>query len=711
MDKLRLSLTVLLLTCTSLVFSQEENMDTIADYHHLLAYVVAALLMGTFVMVFSNFVYHFHSKETANRVDQLNTQLGLVLDSNKTQVWTYDVERQSVTVISNLSMTRKVFSPMDFSQAFDHDDFTVLRQHVNAISSRQRESAKILIRGKAVTDHPEEQRIFEVNVSVLHYDKQKRPTVLLGIQRDITDDRQRREKVRNLTLRYHTVFNSSLVDMIYYDKDGLLTDINDRACETFKVADREALLNRHVKMTDIPLYRQLDIQDLDVVKLSTFTDIDQVKREDERIPESKLGGKFYYEAVISTLRDTDGQLLGVMAAGRNITDMVLSHHRQQEASRKLAKTTQDIQSYINDINYTLRVSGVMLANYFPDTHTLELSSDLNRAQFQLPQLRCMTLIELSDRQHAHGLFRRMDSRRSGAFSATVRTILRDEQGRNIYLSFTIIPMKGKEGDITHYFGMCQNSTEMAYTEARLREETIKAHETEELKNTFLLNMSYEIRTPLNAVLGFAGLFNSPHDPEDELVFSEEIKRNTADLLNLVNDILFVSKLDARMVEFNYRECDFAVLFDGYCYMGWSNLAPGVKVTVENPYNRLCVKIDDQNLGLVIQKLCNHAAFFTREGTIRAKYEYRHGELNISIEDTGKGISHETLQHVFERFMRDQENEQHGTGLDLPIVKELVEQMGGTVEIQSEQDKGTTFYVIIPCEMTAMEKKSEQDMVI
>jgi len=141
-------------------------------------------------------------------------------------------------------------------------------------------------------------------------------------------------------------------------------------------------------------------------------------------------------------------------------------------------------------------------------------------------------------------------------------------------------------------------------------------------------------------------------------------------------------------------------------MGWSDLSPGVKVTVENPYSRLIVKIDEQNLGDIIQKLCSHASRMTTEGTIRAKYEYRHGELSISIADTGRGLSKKSLPHVFDRFARDENNKRNGTGLDMPIIREQVQQMGGSIEIQSEEGKGSTVYLIIPCEMSSLEKKTE-----
>ena len=160
-----------------------------------------------------------------------------------------------------------------------------------------------------------------------------------------------------------------------------------------------------------------------------------------------------------------------------------------------------------------------------------------------------------------------------------------------------------------------------------------------------------------------------------------------------------------MVVFNYRETDFATLFEGYCYMGLAMMEQNVKVQVENPYTHLMVVIDDQSLGEVIQKLCRNAVRMTKAGTIRAKYDYRHGELNIAIEDTGRGLSERDLKRVFDRFARDENNEREGTGLDMAIIKELVEQMGGTIELQSEEGKGSAAYVIIPCEMTAMEKKN------
>ena len=696
----KLSTTLLMLLFSATAYAQSENWSTVADRYHLSAYLVAILLIGVFVLIFSNRLYYYREQEVSNRAKQLNTQLALVLNSNKTEVWTYDTTK-IFTHISSETVTRTFYAPIDFSQFYNHDDFGELRTRITNVLIENSLSETLLVRSY------DGQKTYEINISVLKRDQKHHPTMLLGIQRDITESKRRGEKAHNLSLQYQTVFNSSLVDMIFYGSDGRLMDLNEKACETFMIADRESFLKKNVHINDIPSYRHINIHELyDSIRLSSITDIDQVKREDERIPDIKLGGTFYYEAILSPIRDEAGVLHGVMAAGRNITEMVESHRKQEEEVQLLQQTNQQIQSYIQNINYTLKASGVRIITYHPGRHELRIFSDLNKVQYSLSQIRCVSLIHESDRRRLRGLFMRMDQGKAGNISEVLHTIFRDPQKRDVYMNFSLIPMTDKEGRVTLYFGLCRDETEMTYTEMRLMEETKKAQETEELKNTFLLNMSYEIRTPLNAVLGFAELFNSPHDVEDEPVFAQEIKRNTDELLNLVNDILFISRLDAKMVEFPKEPSDFATLFDGWCYMGWSALNPQVKTAIDNPYNHLVLNIDEQHLGQVIPKLCTCSANYTNEGVVRAKYEYHHGELNIVIEDTGRGVKKELLPHIYERFFKDDQNKISNTGLDIPIVKELVEQMGGQLEIQSEQGKGTTCYVMIPCEMISREKKTE-----
>ena len=698
------------LTVPLAVMAQEENMETILDIHHILAYLVAAFLISVFVMIFFNRVIYYREQDVTKQGKQLIAQLSLVMTSNKTAAWTYDAKHDLYKIVAEQGTSETTYTPFEFSQFYDRNDFAELLKVMSKVRERITPSETIIVRSTPIKSESgkDYQHIYEITITVLRKGKSGFPLQLLGTQRDITDEQQRAEEAKRTAMRYQTLFDSSLVDMVYFDGEGTMLDINDKACESYFIKDRKALIAKKPKYTDWPSMRDIDLTSDTPTPSSSIVDLKNVKNPVGSLASHDWGGdKIYFERTTTLLRDKDGKLNGIMMAGRNITDMVNSFHQQKKTSLLIESRIKDIQQYIQNINYSLKVSDVRMVNYHPDTHNLDISSDLNATEYTLPQLRAFIMVHPDDYAKAERLFCRMDRLHPGTFSETVRTIMRDNQGRHVYLNFNMMPITDSEGKITHYFGMCRNETEMTYTELRLQEETEKAQEEERLKNTFLLNMSHELRTPLNAVIGFAELFNSEHSEEDEPIFAEEIKKNTGVLLALINDILFLSRLDARMIEYNYQECDFALLFDGWCYMGWSNLQPNVKAVVDNPYNRLLVNIDQQNLGMVIQKLCTHSGATTKEGTVRAKYEYRHGELNITIDDTSKGMSPQELENAFNRFANEDNNDAEGTGLDLPIVKELIEQMGGSIEVQSERDKGTTFFVTIPCEMGVLEKKVQE----
>ena len=687
-----------------LAHAQIEDVRAAFDGQHLAAYLVAAFLVSVFVMLFYNRVYYYREKQVSTNTERLNAQLAMILESSKTQTWTYNVNKQTFTVFSEHGQKETTYIPLDFSAFYDREDFKSLRQIIRDICNWESRFGSLTMKSAPDKDTDGKVHIYNVTVSILRYDNRNKPTVLLGTQQDITEDQEKAEKIGNLALMYHTVFNTSLIDMIFFGADGVLEEINDKACESLMIKDKQALIDSKYNMTDLPALKDFDFNTFDKIFCSAYTKVEDIKHPLGEIEEGQKG--FYYEQNVTTIHDHEGRLSGVVMACKNITDMVLSQHRQKEAAQQLKETTEAIEAYIRNINYSLKVSDVRLMNYNPDTHVLEVSSDLKQAQYRLTQVRALSLIKPEMRRKARGLLTRMDNRKKGVISTTLETLMRDDFGRHIFLNFNMMPITNKDGEVTHYFGMCRNETEMTYTEMQLQEEQAKAQETEQLKNTFLLNMSYELRTPLNAVLGFAGLYNGEHSEEDEPVFAEEIKKNTGILLQLINDILFISRLDARMIEHNYQMSDFALLFEGWCYMGWTNVAPNVKTIVENPYNQLVVNIDQTNLALAIEKVCTVTAMHTVEGSIRAKYEYRQGELMITIEDTSPGLSPEAMRKVFDRFVHDDNVINQGTGLDMPIVKELIEQMNGSIELQSEEGKGTTIFIGIPCEMASFDKKTE-----
>ena len=684
--------------------SQVDVVKQAFNPDHIVVYIMAAFLISVFVLLFYNRLYVFKEQDAKARSQSMNNRLALVLQTGNLKLWLYDVASRHYFTLSENGDYEHEYNPVDFADFFERDDFERMRKEVFDICEGRGSSSFVKLRSNQ--KNKEQQNFYEVKLSIVGTDKKGRVRQLLGVQHDVTADMLKQKKVNELLLRYHTVFNTSLIDMLFYDSNGVLRDINDKALRSFHVPNREFVLNGKFLLQNNPFFSKFKLEDAKDTRSSSIINFKDF--QDKRYNTESLGleGKMYYESTINPIRDAQGRLEGFYMAGRNVTEMVESYHHQQESTNRLRKVNADIENYITNINYALRVSDVRLVNYYPQRYTLEVSSNVSGGQLRLSQLRCIRLATPPFRRVVSSMLNRMDHLTPYYISHTIETEIRDKKGRQIWLMFHMVPIRDSEGKVVRYFGLCRNMTDMVETERHLAIETKKAQETELLKQSFLTNMSYEIRTPLNTVVGFAELFEAEHDEADEAIFVEEIKRNSNSLLELVNDILFLSRLDANMLEYNKADIDFALIFDSHCQMGWSGVTPKVKTIIENPYEHLVVNIDFEHLGKVIEKLCANSVHFTSEGFIRAKYEYRHGELTISIEDTGGGIDPEGLAHAFDRFARDQQERMCGTGLNLPIVQSLVEQMGGTIELQSELNKGTTAWVTIPCEAKLIEKKRE-----
>ena len=673
--------------------------------HYALA-LSAVLLVAILVVVLYNRVYMRRANEANARRKEQNAHLALVLQAGRLRIWKYHPATRHYLFLSEEGTMEQRYNPIDFQQFFERDDFERLRTAIFDICEGKQNSAVLTLVSNVKDDAF--LRHYEMTVSVDRRDSRGRVTSILGIQHDVTDEYRRLETVNQLLLRYHTVFSTSLVDMLYYDNKGVLQDINERACQAFGVPNRKYVLNNKFLLKNNPFFADLSLETMDNTRTSCIVDFGDYTDPVYHIDELGLADKkMYYESTINPIRDADGNLEGVYMAGRDITEMVMSYRRQKEGAEKLRKVNEDIRQYISNINYALRISDIRMVNYYPKSFTLEMSDNITQSQMKLSQLRCIRLATPRFRRTVSSVLNRMDHLSPYNIQVNIETEIRDKKGRQIWLLFNLVPMLDADGKVERYFGMCRNMTDMVETENRLAVETKKAQETELLKQSFLSNMSYEIRTPLNNVVGFAGLFNTPHDEADEPAFVEQIKTNSNNMLTLVNDVMLLSSLDANMVEYRKDDIDFAQIFASHCQMGWSNANPQIKTIIDNPYESLVVNIDMEHVGKVIEKLCWLSALTLKEGYAKARYEYRRGELLITIEDSGDGIPEEGMAHIFDRFVHNIDNHLLGTGLDLPIVQAIVRQMGGTIEIESKLHQGTTAWVSIPCEAKNIERRREE----
>ena len=244
-------------------------------------------------------------------------------------------------------------------------------------------------------------------------------------------------------------------------------------------------------------------------------------------------------------------------------------------------------------------------------------------------------------------------------------------------------------------GVNYDITELKETECELIGAKEKAEEADRLKSAFLANMSHEIRTPLNAIVGFSSLLVETEDPDEKQEYSKMVEENNDLLLQLISDILDLSKIEAGTFDFKLRELDLNTLCGDVARSMRLRVKPGVELLFE-PTLPSCIIVSDPNrLHQVISNFVSNASKFTTMGSIRIGYDKPDaGRLRIYVSDTGIGIAPEACKKVFDRFIKLNSFVQ-GTGLGLSISKSIIEQLGGTIGVDSELGKGSTFWFTLP----------------
>ena len=630
-------------------------------------------------------------------------RLALIMKTSKLRLWFYDPTTRYFCYLSEEGDYEREYNPADFALFFHRDDVDGMRQMIFAICEGKMDEAKVNVRSRAAKES--DCRYYEMSFSVMSRGDDGLPTLLMAIQHDVTEEYQRQQKINQLLVRYQTIFNTSLLDMLYYDKNGVLTDLNERAAKTFNVKSREQVLDGRFLLKNSLFFSHIPLNEMTNTLTSSIIDFSDFNQPEYRLEEFGLKGKMYYESTINPIRNEKGELEGVYMSGHDISEMVNSYHRLQNSLKQLQQGTESIKQYIANIDYALSVSGVQLVNYYPHSYTFELINRESKKRLRMSQLRCIRLATPRFRRTVNSALNRMDHLTKRGIVQSIEIEIRDKKGRQIWLLFNMVPMLNEKGEVDRYFGTYRDITDVVETEMQLGVETKKAQEMEVLKQAFLTNMSHEIRTPLNNIIGYAGLFTGDHDMADEPFFVDQIKSSTNELLLVVNDILYISRLEANMEEYKQEPVDFASAFEGYCHDGLMAIQPGVQSVIVQPFNKLVVNIDGKHLAKIIQRLCYYSCMMTVRGSITVSCEYHRGELIIRIDDTGNGFTEDVAPHIFDHnFARDENGRLVGSGLDLPIVQLMTKQMGGTIDIQSDFGKGTSVWVSIPCAASVIERK-------
>jgi len=621
------------------------------------------------ILVFSVYTitYRIQARRLTANNERRNHRLALILQSSLVHIWTYDVKTQQFAWRKDDGQIAQIYDIDEFSQRYQPEDFPQLKAVLDELAESRLEPGQperevtMTLLVKDSEEASADWRDHLVKLSVLTRDKHGRATTIIGTKKDISHELELQRKDSELKMRYWAIFNSPMVGILLFNKEGQLANANAKARE---------------------------MMDVNQASLSTLPDLID-----------RSGRKIEYETMDVT--DDNHELIGVFAICRDITEKIESEEEQQRVEQQLEQAKAELSECDRKTDDIIRESNLRLVTYSPSSHMLTIRYSRNDILHELTQTRCMTLVDEPSKKLAMHALNAMDARTDKPFHANIITPLRIKGGRQLCVQFCLMPIYDHDGSVREYFGLCCDYSELHDIRQRTAIEEAKVQEVEDTKNSFVRNMVQEIRKPMNAIIEEVAQLDDNQSGSDEERRRTIILNNASYLLHFIDNILYLSRLEAHMVEIHKTECNFTDIFEQQCRSGWEKYQnQHTRYIVEDPYERLVVDIDAENLGHAIRQLTANAAQHTQSGVVRTRYDYIGRRLMITVDDTGEGIPPQEL----ERLNLEADSVPSTKGLGLAICRELLRQMGGTLEINSEEGSGTTVYMTIPCHASTIKRK-------
>ncbi|MCR4601927.1 MAG: transporter substrate-binding domain-containing protein [Prevotella sp.] len=667
-------------------------------------------LLIIILAVFYFAYYLLQTRRTRRKNKLLNQRLALILQTSQVRIWTYDIARQEFSWRNENGQVAYTYSMDEFVQRYDEEGLKQLKGaidqlsgHVQAHKGYDEEEVTLELKAKDVEGGDRELHDFVIVLSVLTRDKDNKPTVIVGTKKDVTRERQQQRKENERNLRYWSIFYTPMVGVLLFDKKGYLVNINPYACDMFH-CNSDEIIREHVRLNDCFDCEITDLEEADGFCATQIIDFHRLSPEERRVKSMHHNGKLVCEYRIMTVHGDGGELLGVFVICRDTSSSAVSVEQLNQSRERVENAARTCLEYERLIDCVAGYDDVRLVVYKPQSHTLTILNGGEKVVHQLTQTRCMTLVDSQSKGIAMHTLNDMDARAEREFRVTIGTILRVKGNKKLELQFSLSPRHDKEGTVVSYEGILCDISTLYDIKCRLTEEKKKVMEVEDTKNSFLKNMVQEIRNPLETMIDSVQKIGEEKAVKDEEHLYQGILENSNYLLHLIDNVLYLSRLEAGMVEISHSVQDIALLFDALCEQGWGMYKNAkTNYVVENPYEQLLVDVDVTNLGNVIQQLTANAAQHTTSGTVRARCEFIGRRLMISIDDTGDGIDPEELKRIMETAAGSQRNTK---GLGLAISRELVRQMGGKMEIVSEVGAGTTVYIMIHCNVLHIKRKKQ-----
>ncbi len=486
------------------------------------------------------------------------------------------------------------------------------------------------------------------------------------------------------------IFKYLPIGIELYDMDGVLVDLNDKELEMFHIEKKEDVLG--INIFDNPIFPKEMKERLKKNEDADFTFRYDFSKVGSYYQNTQKQGTIDLMTKVTTLYNSEHQPINYLLINADKTETTVAYNKIQEFE-EFFELVGDYAK-VGDAHFNiLSGHGYAQKSWYRNVGEADeapLSDIFGTYRHFHPDDRTL-------------LIRFLDDARKGLTTKLSKEmrVLR-EDGTYTWTHVNLLVKKYAPQDrIIEIISINYDITELKRTEEMLVKARDKAEASDRLKSAFLANMSHEIRTPLNAIVGFSSLLTSTESAAEKELYNSLIGHNNKLLLNLINDVIDLSKIESGYLELRPDWVNLTELLDESVAEYVHQVPSGVELLTNYPAHDSLVELDSLRIKQILSNFLSNALKNTATGHVEVFYEVDHQSVRIGVKDTGRGIPQNMLEKIFERFEKLDSFAQ-GAGLGLSICKLIVEKMNGRVLVDSQLGIGTTFVIELPCRSMLVE---------
>jgi len=486
------------------------------------------------------------------------------------------------------------------------------------------------------------------------------------------------------------IFKYLPIGIELYDMDGVLVDLNDKELEMFHIEKKEDVLG--INIFDNPIFPKEMKERLKKNEDADFTFRYDFSKVGSYYQNTQKQGTIDLMTKVTTLYNSEHQPINYLLINADKTETTVAYNKIQEFEEFFELVGDYAKVGYAHFNI-LSGHGYAQKSWYRNVGEADeapLSDIFGTYRHFHPDDRTL-------------LIRFLDDARKGLTTKLSKEmrVLR-EDGTYTWTHVNLLVKKYAPQDrIIEIISINYDITELKRTEEMLVKARDKAEASDRLKSAFLANMSHEIRTPLNAIVGFSSLLTSTESAAEKELYNSLIGHNNKLLLNLINDVIDLSKIESGYLELRPDWVNLTELLDESVAEYVHQVPSGVELLTNYPAHDSLVELDSLRIKQILSNFLSNALKNTATGHVEVFYEVDHQSVRIGVKDTGRGIPQNMLEKIFERFEKLDSFAQ-GAGLGLPICKLIVEKMNGRILVDSQLGIGTTFIIELPCRSMLVE---------